>query len=380
MTNKIFNLVLISFIALLSGCGQNFEKKYSENCSKLNIQTTSLCQCMGNTLDKTLTSEQKDIILNGANGNLNLNNISAAIGVTKPILEATNSCSKQENAANFAKLSPEDQCKAAKLQALKSSEPYFMALMNGERGLSVRGYQEAISATKMASSICKIDNYGVNELLGEAQLTSSGFVLKENSKAGTTAKNEDEFNYEINSDSMEFSGAKLNGKVKDYKHGDPLEIDGGPYYFTKNRALLSYEYDEKVPYEKQGLNQKINSITYNCTDLVFGRSKGIGSIDGISCESTLPNLDKSNWKKLCYVYSFESLNQPFDFLYLKNNAFVIFRYDKKTKSHLIEELGIISDPHKFNYAYKECDEADKLRKATIQKGYNSLGAMMSEKK
>jgi hypothetical protein len=164
---------------MLSGCGQQFENKYSEHCTKMNIQTPSWCQCVGSTLDKSLTSEQKDLILNGANGNVNLSNISVAIGAAKPILEATNSCTTNENKANFAKLSPEQQCKAAKSQALKSAEPYFLALMKGERGMSVSGYQEALSATKLASSICKLENYSVNDLLNESQLTSSGFALKE---------------------------------------------------------------------------------------------------------------------------------------------------------------------------------------------------------
>jgi hypothetical protein len=229
MTNKVINSFLILFLTLLSGCGQNFEKKYTEICTKVNIQTESWCQCMGSTLDKTLTSEQKDLMLNVANGNANLSNISAVIGAAKPILEATDSCTTQDNKVNFAKLSPEDQCKAAKLQALKSSEPYFLALMKGERGMSVSGYQEAISATKLANSICGLNDYSVNDLLGESELTSSGFILKEINKVSNSKKTEDEFKYEIKSNSSEFSGAKLNGKIKDYKHGDPLEIDGGPY-------------------------------------------------------------------------------------------------------------------------------------------------------
>jgi hypothetical protein len=288
----------------------------------------------------------------------------------------------QDSDVSFSNRSPEDRCRTAKIQALKSSEPFFLALMKGERGMNVTGYQEAISATKAAGLECGIDNYTYSNLLNESEFTGSGFALKQELKTTKVQKidnEEEKFAYIASSNSQEFSGAKINSKIKDYKYGEALEIDGGPYFFTKNRALLTYQYDEKISYENQGLNQLISKISFNCIESVFGKSKGTASIDNITCDSSISYLDKSEWKKLCYLYSFDSLDYPLNFVYLKNNAFVIASYNKKDKTHVITELGLSADINKFNFGYKDCNEAEGLKRTAFEKGYKSLGDMVSEK-
>ena len=93
----------------------------------------------------------------------------------------------QDNVLNYSNSSPEDRCRAAKIQALKSSEPFFVALMKGERGMSVTGYQEAISATKAAGLVCGIDNYTYSNLLNESEFTGSGFALKQDKEIKNSA-------------------------------------------------------------------------------------------------------------------------------------------------------------------------------------------------
>jgi hypothetical protein len=85
----------------------------------------------------------------------------------------------QDNEVSFSNRSPEERCTNAKKQALKSSETFFLAIMKGERGMNVPGYQEAISATKSAGLVCGIDNYTYIDLLNDSELTASGFALKD---------------------------------------------------------------------------------------------------------------------------------------------------------------------------------------------------------
>ena len=66
-------------------------------------------------------------------------------------------------------------------------------------------------------------------------------------------------------------------------------------------------------------------------------------------------------------------------MYLKNNAFVIASYNKKDKTHVITELGLSADINKFNFGYKDCNEAEGLKRTAFEKGYKSLGDMVSEK-
>lgn len=91
----------------------------------------------------------------------------------------------QDNELSFSNRSPEDRCRTAKKQALKSSEPFFLAIMKGERGMSVPGYQEAISATKSAGLVCGIDNYTYIDLLNDSEYTASGFALKDEKEKKT---------------------------------------------------------------------------------------------------------------------------------------------------------------------------------------------------
>ncbi len=58
---------------------------------------------------------------------------------------------------------------------------------------------------------------------------------------------------------------------------------------------------------------------------------------------------------------------------------MIASYNKKNKTHIITELGLSADINKFKFGYKDCNEAELLKITALQKGYKSLGDMMSEK-
>lgn len=181
----------------------------------------------------------------------------------------------------------------------------------------------------------------------------------------------------IKSNSIEFSGAKLGGKIKDYKFGDQLEIDGGPYFFTKNGALLSYQVDEKIDDKwKHASDGNITGITFECEDSVFGRSIGDASIDGFSCSSSTSELLSNGWKKLCSVYDFNSFAEPLKGLYLKNNAFF---QDKPSKNSLpkISSFGLRPNLNS-NSAYQECVSVEKLKIKAKKEGYKSLGDMITD--
>jgi hypothetical protein len=181
----------------------------------------------------------------------------------------------------------------------------------------------------------------------------------------------------IESNFVNFSYAKLGGKVGEYFAGDKLEIDGGPYFFTKNKARINYSYDEKISYEKQGLDQKIIAIIFSCKESIFPISEGLASIDGVSCYSELSKLENSEWKKSCSVYSFNNLSKPLDILFTKNNAAIQVKFDEMS-SPSIDQIGLYSDISRFNTGYRSCDEAEKLKYKAIQGGFKSLGDMMSK--
>jgi hypothetical protein len=174
------------------------------------------------------------------------------------------------------------------------------------------------------------------------------------------------------SDSIEFSDAKLSSKIKEYSDGNPLEIDGNKYYFSKSRALLISKSDNIEP-----LDQLIISIEFQCVDSIFGKSKGNASIENISCKTDPISLEKYKWQKLCNLHSFTSAQEPLDFIYLKNNAFVTVRRDDNKKS-FIETLGIDLNKGDYDQIYKKCEEVEELKKIALQKGFKSLGDMMVE--
>jgi hypothetical protein len=256
--------------------------------------------------------------------------------------------------------SPEEQCIASKTDALKTALPYMMALMKGARGMAIPGRIEADKAINKVKIACNNPNYSLSDLIEESELTEAGFVLKQRKNKVNQTSN-------IKSSDTEFSGAKLGGKVRDYFFGEKLEVDGGPYFFTANKALIGYEYDEKIKYENQGYDQKIQSITYQCRDYSFPASSGGWSIDDFDCESDVSSLENSNWQKLCRVHTFGSINQPFQNIFLKNNAFIT------AYSNKIDAYGIYSNKNQFNFAYKPCDQAEKLKTEAVKNGFESIG-------
>lgn len=205
------------------------------------------------------------------------------------------------------------------------------------------------------------------------------FCLKspENNKNTTQVNksNANEFEFKSKSDSNEFSGAKLNSKVKDFTFGEPLQIDGGPYYFTKNKSHLFYEgFDPNASYEERGLNQKITRITFNCRKSVFSKSMGFASIDDISCDSNPNQLQSDGWRKYCSSYSFKPLEKPVDLLFIKNNSFIEVGYDDGDVQY-IKKLGIGINMD-FSKTHKDCAKVEFMKGEARQKGFKSLGDML----
>ena len=187
-------------------------------------------------------------------------------------------------------------------------------------------------------------------------------------------KSNEKFNFKINSDSKEFSGAKIGTKIKEYAKGEPLTVDGNMYFFTENGAHLAEGND---PNEKPGLNGTIYQITFSCVKSIFGKSKGFASIEGISCSSSPNAIEESKWKKYCNVYSFSSFDNQLDKIYLLNNAFINVHYDEKSNP-FIDSFGLYMDKKSMLTAYRSCEEAEKLKVKAKQKGFKTLGDMVSE--
>jgi hypothetical protein len=178
----------------------------------------------------------------------------------------------QDNEVSFSNRSPEDSCRTAKKQALKSSEPFFLAIMKGERGMSVPGYQEAISATKSAGLVCGIDNYTYVDLLNESEFTSSGFALKDK-KDIKTSRNEIAKSEAV---AKTLETLELKSKVNEF-HGDwrvlwrLSEQTGDVYgYFFKSNSEIDKRIREscqsesictfKFEYDELGYDQIKDSL------------------------------------------------------------------------------------------------------------------------
>ncbi len=175
-----FKIIIVSFLLLiLTACGESFEKKYTDNCIAMNIQSTQWCQCVAKKLDISLTKEQKDIAVNGAK-EINPTAFANAIGSLKPTTEAIASCTMEVNksSVNSKLLTPEEHCIVAKQRAIKASEEFFSNISKGARGASVPGSEEAFKESKNAGVICGIADYTPYELLKEVEITASGFKLK----------------------------------------------------------------------------------------------------------------------------------------------------------------------------------------------------------
>ena len=178
----------------------------------------------------------------------------------------------QDNEVSFSNLSPEDRCRTAKKQALKSSEPFFLAIMKGERGMSVPGYQEAISATKSAGLVCGIDNYTYVDLLNESEFTSSGFALKDKKEIKTSrneiAKSETVAkpleSLELKSKVNEFHGgwrvlwrlSEQTGDVYGYFFKSNSEIDKRIRESCQSESICTFKFE----YDELGYDQIKDSL------------------------------------------------------------------------------------------------------------------------
>ena len=181
--------------------------------------------------------------------------------------------------------------------------------------------------------------------------------------------------YEARSDSKEFSGAKLGGKIKDHMFGDRMDMDGGPYFFSKNNALLSYSLDDGIDSWAHGVEGKITTITFYCSTTVFRQGLGHASIDNISCDSSIADIEKSQWSKQCNTYHFGSYKDALDVVYLKGNAFVSVSQKRGTPK--ITGLGLYENVA-FTTGFEDCQHAEILKNKAMKQGYKSLGDMMVE--
>ena len=175
----------------------------------------------------------------------------------------------------------------------------------------------------------------------------------------------------ISSGSKSFSGAVLGESIKLHRYGEALEIDGGPYFFTKNHSRLSY-----AGGRSDSLESPIVNIAFMCNENVFGKSEGAAVIDGVSCESNVNDvLNSKDWQRLCYLYSFEPLDKPLSLHLRKNNAYIDIKYDNGSDAK-IAEIGITLIKVTLGEAYQDCKEAEKMKALAFQKGFKSLGDMM----
>ena len=81
---------LIGLTLALVGCGSKFETSFTESCAKEGKYTKERCKCVAGILDKTLTDEQKQLAINP--GDISMANLSAAMELVKPSLEALQTC------------------------------------------------------------------------------------------------------------------------------------------------------------------------------------------------------------------------------------------------------------------------------------------------
>jgi hypothetical protein len=173
--------------------------------------------------------------------------------------------------------------------------------------------------------------------------------------------------YKAHSRSTEFSGATLGGALDQYSDGKPLEIDGGPYHFTKNRARLSV--DKK---------KQIIAITFLCREGVFGKSQGAVDVEGVSCASNIDSIANNQWEKLCSKHSFSPLDKPQPFLLVRGSVFVNVAFDDKAKG-FVSDLGITNVNYKSSKSYDQCDKVAELVERARLHGYKSVGEMVTSK-
>ncbi len=172
----------VVLLGIWFGIMPNFESEFTANCTKAGLQTESWCSCVARELDGVLTQEQKTLAIKGASSP-SPSAVATAIGTINPTLKAAEVCTRKEREESFAKLSPADQCKAAKAEALKASEPYRLALLRGARGQSVPGLRESEDAIRKAGDVCGIANYSLTALLeegenGQSKLSNEESYLK----------------------------------------------------------------------------------------------------------------------------------------------------------------------------------------------------------
>ncbi len=201
-----------------------------------------------------------------------------------------------------------------------------------------------------------------------AILVASGFGLNAWMRGGTEKVEN------VKSDSMSFSGAVLGEKVKVHSYGEALEIDGGPYYFSKNHLHLAYDGRGN---NFSGLEEPIANIGFACRDGAFGKSKGAVAIDGISCDSNVNEvIKKDGWQKFCYLHSFDPLDKPLPLMLRRNNAYIRIQFDESSNPY-IDEIGITLRKVVLRKIYQNCEAAEKMKIIARQKGFKSLGDMMN---
>ena len=77
---------------------------------------------------------------------------------------------------------------------------------------------------------------------------------------------------------------------------------------------------------------------------------------------------------MCRIYHFDSYDKPFDKVYLKANSFVKVSAD----SIEIKSFGIYTSPYSFDRGYRNCNEADQMKKRAKERGFETLGHYVRE--
>jgi hypothetical protein len=91
MKNNKIKYICFGFLGiLLQGCGSEFENSYKEGCTKEGKYSSQRCKCVASILDKSLSGEQKKIMLNPGD----VRNLSKLLDLIEPSLNALDKCQR----------------------------------------------------------------------------------------------------------------------------------------------------------------------------------------------------------------------------------------------------------------------------------------------
>jgi hypothetical protein len=171
-------------------------------------------------------------------------------------------------------------------------------------------------------------------------------------------------NFQARHDSNKFVGVTLGDElIKHYDKDSTLNIDGSPYFFTKDKFMLGVTQSKEVDI----LKSKISYIKVNCIDSIFGKSKIDDAnskkiqISGIECGSLgdfdLAHLQNKDWQRLCIK---DKGDKQSSILAVRNNAKITIILSLGSIENLnppsikVESLSISQIQPPVGDYYQEC--------------------------